>query len=67
MKNATLCASTIDKYIGYLKDSFLISKAERYDVKGKKYISTPYKLYFENTGLRNTRLNIRQIEGTHLK
>lgn len=66
IKNATLCASTIDKYIGYFKDSFLISKAERYDVKGKKYISTPYKLYFEDTGLRNARLNFRQIEETHL-
>lgn len=65
-KNSTLCASTIDKYIGYLKNSFLISKAERYDVKGKKYISTPYKLYFEDTGLRNARLNFRQIEETHL-
>lgn len=66
VKNSTLCASTIDKYIGYLKDSFLISKAERYDVKGKKYISTPYKLYFEDIGLRNARLNFRQIEETHL-
>lgn len=66
VKNSTLCASTIDKYIGYLKDSFLLSKAERYDVKGKKYISTPYKLYFEDTGLRNARLNFRQIEETHL-
>lgn len=65
-KNSTLCASTIDKYIGYLKNSFLISKAERYDVKDKKYISTPYKLYFEDTGLRNARLNFRQIEETHL-
>lgn len=66
VKNSTLCAYTIDKYIDYLKDSFLISKAERYDVKGKKYISTPYKLYFEDTGLRNARLNFRQIEETHL-
>lgn len=66
VKNATLCASTIDKYISYLRDSFLISKAERYDVKGKKYISTPYKLYFEDIGLRNARLNFRQIEETHL-
>ena len=66
VKNSALCASTIDKYIGYLKDSFLLSKAERYDVKGKKYISTPYKLYFEDTGLRNARLNFRQIEETHL-
>lgn len=66
IKKSTLCASTIDKYIGYLRNSFLISKAERYDVKGKKYISTPYKLYFEDVGLRNARLNFRQIEETHL-
>lgn len=66
VKNATLCAATIEKYIGFLSDSFLICKAERYDVKGKKYISTPYKLYFEDVGLRNARLNFRQIEETHL-
>ncbi len=66
VKNVTLSAATIDKYISYLRDAFLISKAERYDVKGKKYISTPYKLYFEDTGLRNARLNFRQIEETHL-
>ena len=66
VKNSTLCAVTIEKYIGFLKDSFLINKAERYDVKGKRYISTPYKLYFEDIGLRNARLNFRQIEETHL-
>ena len=66
VKNSALCASTIDKYIGYLKDSFLLSKAERYDVKGKKYISTPYKLYFEDTGLRNARLYFRLIEESQL-
>ena len=66
VKNSTLCAATIEKYIGFLKDSFLINKAERYDVKGKRYISTPYKLYFEDIGLRNARLNFRQIEETHL-
>lgn len=66
VKNSTLCAATIEKYIGFLKDSFLVNKAERYDVKGKRYISTPYKLYFEDIGLRNARLNFRQIEETHL-
>ncbi len=66
VKKSTLSAVTIDKYIGYLKETFLLSQAKRYDVKGKKYIGTPYKLYFEDTGLRNARLNFRQIEETHL-
>lgn len=66
VKKSTLSAVTIDKYIGYLSESFLLSRARRYDVKGKKYISTPYKLYFEDIGLRNARLNFRQIEETHL-
>ena len=57
---------TISSYIDYLMDSFLISKAERYDVKGKKYISSPYKYYFTDIGLRNARLNFRQQEETHI-
>lgn len=66
MKNSSLSASTIDKYISYMKDSFLLSKARRYDVKGKNYIATPYKIYFEDLGLRNARLDFRQIEENHL-
>ena len=58
--------NTITSYINYLKDSFLISKAERYDIKGKKYIQTPYKYYFSDIGLRNCRLNFRQQEETHI-
>ena len=57
---------TISSYIDYLMDSFLISRAERYDVKGKKYISTPSKYYFTDVGLRNARLNFRQQEETHI-
>ena len=57
--------STVKKYIGYLCDAFIISEAKRYDVKGKKYLSTPMKYYFADTGLRNARLNFRQIEETH--
>ena len=57
---------TINKYIGYLKDAFIINEAQRYDVKGKRYINTTSKYYFEDTGLRNARLNFRQIEETHL-
>ena len=49
-----------------MKDSFLLSKARRYDVKGKNYIATPYKIYFEDLGLRNARLDFRQIEKNHL-
>ena len=57
---------TINKYIGYLQDAYLISEAKRYDVKGKKYINTPFKYYFEDVGLRNARLNFRQTEETHI-
>ncbi|HKM28733.1 MAG TPA: DUF4143 domain-containing protein, partial [Anaerovoracaceae bacterium] len=57
---------TIKKYIDYLKDAFLIDAAIRYDIKGKKYINTPTKIYFVDSGLRNARLGFRQIEETHL-
>ncbi len=65
-KKSKLSAITIDKYINYMEDAFLISKVKRYDIKGKKYIGTPYKLYFEDIGLRNARINFRQIENTHI-
>ena len=58
-------ANTISAYIDYLIDAFIISKAQRYDIKGKKYIGSPFKYYFEDIGLRNARLNFRQIEPTH--
>ena len=58
--------NTISSYINYLLDSFMIGKADRYDVKGKKYISTPSKYYFSDIGLRNCRLNFRQQEETHI-
>lgn len=58
--------NTINKYISYLKDAFLIDEARRYDVKGRKYIGSPLKYYFEDVGLRNARLDFRQIEETHL-
>lgn len=66
VKNVNLSATTIDKYIDYMQDAFIISKVNRYDVKGKKYINTPYKIYFEDVGLRNARLDFRQIENTHI-
>lgn len=61
-----IASDTIDKYIGYFENAFLLKKAERYDVKGRKYISTPSKYYFADPGLRNARLGFRQIEETHL-
>lgn len=57
---------TISRYLKYLQESFLIQKAERYDIKGRKYISTPAKYYYTDLGLRNALLNFRQFEETHL-
>lgn len=65
-KKVPLSVDTISNYIKYLQDAFIIDKALRYDVKGKSYISTPYKVYFEDTGLRNAKLGFRQVEFTHL-
>ena len=65
VKNKKISSNTIRKYIDYLCDSFLIDSAVRYDVKGKKYIDTPVKYYFTDMGLRNARLNFRQLEETH--
>ena len=66
IKNKTISKDTIIKYIDYLKNSFLIDSAIRYDIKGKKYISTPSKYYFTDLGLRNARLNFRQVEETYV-
>lgn len=57
---------TIKQYLDHLADAFIIERADRYDIKGKKFISTPSKYYFTDTGLRNARLNFRQLEKTHL-
>lgn len=65
VKKKKISNSTIKRYIDYLCDSFLIDSAIRYDVKGKKYIDTPVKYYFTDMGLRNARLNFRQLEETH--
>ena len=61
-----ISTNTIRQYIEYLENAFIISKANRYDVKGRKYIGTPLKYYFEDVGLRNARLGFRQTEETHL-
>ena len=59
-------SKTISLYLKYLEEAFLIEKALRYDVKGKKYISTPYKFYFSDLGIRNSFINFRQCEETHI-
>lgn len=66
VKNKSISKDTIIKYIDYLRDSFLIDSAIRYDIKGKKYINTPSKYYFTDLGLRNAGLNFRQVEETHV-
>ena len=65
-KRVTIASETIDLYISYLEDSFLVNRVKRYDVKGKRYIGTPFKFYFSDLGLRNARLNYRQMEETHI-
>ena len=65
-KKVTVHQETIKNYLDYFEDAFLLSKAKRYDIKGKKYINTPMKFYFTDVGLRNALLNFRQIEETHL-
>jgi len=66
VKKSSITAKTIKNYLEYLEDAFLLSKALRYDVKGKKYINTPLKYYFADVGLRNARLGFRQVENSHL-
>ena len=63
---SNISANTIRQYIEYLEDAFVINKANRYNVKGRKYIGTPLKYYFEDVGLRNARLGFRQVEETHI-
>ena len=65
-RQLTIGSQTIDKYIGYFEDAFLIKKAVRYDVKGHKYIGSPAKYYYSDLGLRNARLEFRQLEETHI-
>ena len=65
-KGTAISHNTIDKYLGYFEDAFLLRKANRYDVKGRKYISTPLKYYLSDMGLRNARLNFRQLEENHI-
>ena len=65
-KKSPISNDTVKNYIDYLCDSFLIEKSTRYDIKGKRYINSPYKYYFMDLGLRNARINFRQSEKSHL-
>ena len=66
IKQSGISRDTIKKYLDYMQDAFLVERSVRYDIKGRKYIDTPSKYYFEDLGLRNARLNFRQSEKTHL-
>ena len=66
VENSNITSQTIDKYLSYLQNAFIIRKAERYDVKGRKYIGTLSKYYFEDLGIRNALLNFRQQEENHI-
>ncbi len=65
-RHQALSAPTIKRYLDCLEDAFLVSRAKRYDIKGRKHIGSPLKYYFEDVGLRNARLNFRQQEPTHI-
>lgn len=65
-KQIKISSNTISKYLSFFEEAYLISRANRYDVKGSKYFSTPLKYYFSDIGLRNARLNFRQVEETHI-
>ena len=64
-KNIKISVNTIKNYLDYLCDAFIVSRATRYDIKGRKHIDTPQKYYFSDVGLRNARINFRQIEENH--
>lgn len=66
VKHVKISPKTVSRYLDYFADAFMISKAQRYDIKGKKYIESPLKYYFSDVGLRNARLNFRQQEETHI-
>ena len=66
VKKSPISRETVTNYINYFLDAFLVSKAIKYDIKGKKYIETPFKLYFEDIGLRNAKIGFRQTEPTHI-
>lgn len=64
--NKSISSDTVGDYIEYFQDAFVVSKVKKYNIKGRKYIGSPFKIYFEDMGVRNARLNFRQIEETHI-
>lgn len=64
--NKSISSDTVGDYIDYFQDAFVVSKVKKYNIKGRKYIGSPFKIYFEDMGVRNARLNFRQIEETHI-
>ncbi len=66
VKHSRISVDTIRLYLEYMEDAFLLERATRYDIKGRKYIASPFKYYFEDLGLRNARLGFRQVEPTHM-
>ena len=64
-KNKVISSNTIKSYLDYLCDAYVVSRATRYDIKGKKYIDTPQKYYFSDVGIRNACINFRQLEENH--
>ena len=66
VKHSSISKDTIRLYLEYMEDAFVLERATRYDIKGRKYIDSPYKYYFQDLGLRNARLGFRQVEPTHI-
>ena len=66
VKHSSISVDTIRLYLGYMEDAFVLERVTRYDIKGRKYIDSPFKYYFEDLGLRNARLGFRQVEPTHV-
>lgn len=64
--NKSISSDTVGEYIDYFQDAFVVSKVKKYNIKGRRYIGSPFKIYFEDMGVRNARLNFRQIEETHI-
>lgn len=66
IKHSSISVDTIRLYLEYMEDAFVLERVTRYDIKGRKYIDSPFKYYFEDLGLRNARLGFRQVEPTHM-
>lgn len=66
VKHSSISVDTIRLYLEYMEDAFVLERVTRYDIKGRKYIDSPFKYYFDDLGLRNARLGFRQVEPTHM-